>query len=67
MEWRSKVEEGRCDLGDCEEGQSADCTLGGETGEGGTESVAIMTENCALPSSAAQHRHLIQFNCDTVQ
>lgn len=40
---------------------------GGETGEGGTESVAIMTENCALPGSAAQHRHLIQFNCDTVQ
>lgn len=36
-------------------------------GEGGTESVAIMTENCALPGSAAQHRHLIQFNCDTVQ
>lgn len=29
--------------------------------------VAIMTENCALPGSVAQHRHLIQFNCDTVQ
>lgn len=66
---RSKVEKERCDR-DCEEGQSADCTLGsGERGkgEGGTESVAIMTENCALPGSAAQHRHLIQFNCDTVQ
>lgn len=38
----------------------------GRRGEG-RESVAIMTENCALPGSAAQHRHLIQFNCDTVQ